>query len=131
MKVEPSAADLLDIARATILEEIAPHLPEARRYTALMAANALAIAGRDCAAPDAAPAEIARIAALLADWTPAGDPARDLRDGSARLAARIREGRFDEGEARQALLAHLHETTRSRLAVSNPRAMARDRKADA
>ncbi len=106
MKVEPSAADLLAIARATILAEIAPSLPEAKRYAALMAANALAIAGRDLAVPPDEPAEIARLAALL--------------------ARRIREGRFDEGEPRARLRAHLLETTRARLAVSNPRALARD-----
>jgi len=64
MKVEPSAADLLEIARAAILAEIAPSLPEAQRYAALMAANALAIAGRDLAAASTAAAEISRIAAL-------------------------------------------------------------------
>jgi hypothetical protein len=126
MKVEPSAADLLEIARATILAEIAPSLPETKRYAALMAANALAIAGRDLAAGRTAPAEIARLAALLGDWTPPGDEAWALREGTALLARRIREGRFDEGDARARLRAHLLEATRSRLAVSNPRALSRD-----
>ena len=126
MKVEPSAADLLGIARATILAEIAPALPEAKRYGALMAANALAIAARELAAPGDAAAELARIAALLPDWKPGECAAGALREGTARLAARVREGRFDEGPARDALLAHLRETARARLAVSNPRALARD-----
>ncbi|HEX4944636.1 MAG TPA: DUF6285 domain-containing protein [Usitatibacteraceae bacterium] len=126
MKVEPSAADLLDIARATILAQVAPSLPEAQRYAALMAANALAIAARDLAAQTTAAAEIARIVALLAGWTPAGDESTALREGTALLATRIRAGRYDEGEARQRLLEHLRETTRARLAVSNPRAMARE-----
>ena len=125
MKVEPSAADLLDIARTTILSEIAPALPEAARYAALMAANALAIAGRELAAAATGPAEVARIGALLGDWTPTADPQSDLREATARLAARIREGRYDEGAARLRLFEHLRETTRSRLAVSNPKALAR------
>jgi Domain of unknown function (DUF6285) len=125
MKVEPSAADLLEIARAAILAEIAPALPESQRYAALMAANALAIAGRELAAPAAATDEIARLAALLPDWKPTGDESRDLREGTALLAARIRAGEFGEGEPRTRLLAHLRESTRSRLAVSNPRALAR------
>jgi hypothetical protein len=126
MKVEPSAADLLEIARATILAEIAPSLPEPRRYAALMAANALAIAGRDLVAERTAPAEMASLAALLGDWTPPADEATALREGTALLAGRIREGRFDEGDARARLRAHLLEATRSRLAVSNPRALSRD-----
>ena len=129
MKVEPAAPDLLAIARTTILEQIAPALPEPQRYAALMAANALAIAGRDLAAPPTAGAEIARIASLLPDWTPPpGDEAGALREGTARLAAAIRQGRYDEGEARSRLLEHLRETTRARLAVSNPRALAREQR---
>ena len=123
MKVEPSAAELLGIARATILSEIAPALPEGQRYCALMAANALAIAGRDLAAPDAGAAELARVAALLPG--PGGGTAA-LREATAHLAKAIREGRYDEGEARASLLAHLRRTVRERLAVSNPRALSRD-----
>ena len=126
MKVEPSSRDLLEIARATLLAEIAPALPEAQRYGALMAANALAIAGREIAAPDAGPAELARLAALLPGWTPPGDGPEALREGTARLAARIREGAFDDGAARDSLIAHLRETVRARLAISNPRALARE-----
>jgi Domain of unknown function (DUF6285) len=123
VKVEPSAAELLEIARATILSEIAPALPEGQRYAALMAANALAIAGRDLAATDASAAELARVSALLPG--PGGGTAA-LREATAHLAKAIREGRFDEGEARASLLAHLRRTVRERLAVSNPRALDRD-----
>lgn len=130
MKVEPAAADLLAIARDTILAEIVPSLPGPQRYAALMAANALAIASRDLAAPDDAAAERARIAALLPGWKAPEDDAPALREGTARLAARIREGRFDEGPAREALLAHLRETVRGRLAVSNPRALSRNERTE-
>lgn len=125
MKVEPSARDLLEIARATLVAEIAPALPEAQRYGALMAANALAIAGRELAASDDSATETARLAALLPGWSPAGDGPEILREGTARLAARIRAGAFDEDPDREALLAHLRETVRARLATSNPRALAR------
>ena len=126
MKVEPAAAELLEIARATILAEIAPALPEGQRYAALMAANALAIAGRDLAAPDAGAGELARLAALLPGFAPAGGADAALREATARLAKAIREGRFDAGEARASLLAHLRQTVRERLSVSNPRALVRD-----
>jgi hypothetical protein len=124
MKTEPGAADLIEIARAAIVAELVPALPEDRRYTALMAANALAIAARDLAAPAGDGAEAARIAELLGDRGPA-EGAADPREGSARLAARIRDGAFDEGEPRARLLAHLRATTAARLAVSNPRALKR------
>jgi len=114
MKVEPSAAALLEIARTAILSDIAPALSEAQRYAALMAANALAIAGRDLAAEDAGATELAGIAALLPDWSPESGAPDALREGTARLAARIREGRFDEGPARTRLLEHLRETVRAR-----------------
>jgi hypothetical protein len=124
MKVEPAAADLIAIAREAILAEIAPSLPEAKRYVALMAANALAIAARDLA-PPADGAEAARLASLLGERETADTP-ESLREATAALAGRIREGRFDEGEARSRLLAHLSAVTRARLAVSNPKALSRD-----
>ena len=125
MKVEPSAADLLDIARATILADVAPSLPEDKRYAALMAANALAIAGRELAAPDSTAAEFARIRELLPESAPPGNDRTALREATSRLARAVREGRFDEGEPRMRLLAHLRECVRAQLAVSNPRALAR------
>jgi hypothetical protein len=126
VKVEPGAADLLEIARATILADVAPSLPEDKRYAALMAANALAIAGREIAASDSTAAELARIGALLPEPAPPGDDRTAIREATSRLARAIREGRFDEGEPRTRLLAHLRECVRARLAVSNPRALARD-----
>jgi len=125
MKVEPSARDLLEVARAALLDDLVASLPESSRYAALMVANALSIAGRDLAAPAAAQDEIARIKALVPDWKPPGTEEAALLEGTARLAARIREGRFDEGEARARLLEHLRVTTRARLAVSSPKALAR------
>jgi len=119
MKVEPSAADLIEIARAAIVADLVPALPDERRYAALMAANALAIAARDLAAPADDGGETASIAVLLGA-EPAGS-----REGNARLAARIREGAFDEGEPRAKLLAYLRAATAARLAVSNPRALKR------
>jgi len=125
VKVEPSAADLLDIARATLLADVAPSLPEEKRYAALMAANALAIAGRELAAPDSTAAELARLEDLVPGGAPPGEASTALREANARLARAIREGRFDGGESRARLLAHLRQCVRSRLAVSNPRALAR------
>lgn len=126
MKVEPSARELLEVARAALLDDLVPSLPESKRYAALMVANALAIAGRDLDSPASAAAEIARIAGLVPDWNPPACEETALREGTARLAALVREGRFDEGEARARILEHLRETVRARLAVSSPRTLARE-----
>ena len=52
----PTAGELLAIARQRFQEDILPHLPEARRYTALMIANVMGIAEREaeCRAGDEA-----------------------------------------------------------------------------
>lgn len=125
MKVEPAAGDLLATARATLLEEVVPALAGPQRYAALMVANALAIAGRDLAAAGEARAELARLGDLLGDGTESGDQAGDLREATARLARRIRAGEYADGTARARLLACLRESTRARLAVSNPKALSR------
>ena len=47
MNDRPDATELLAIARRTLLDELLPRLPEELRYTALMIANAMAIASRE------------------------------------------------------------------------------------
>lgn len=93
----PDAAELLAVARKTLLEELVPALPEEKRYQALMIANALAIAGRALAAP----------------------PAEDLA-GLEALAGEIRAGQHD-GDA--ALHARLLRWAEARTAVANPKAL--------
>lgn len=118
MIVEPGARDLIETARAALVNEVIPMLPADQRYAALMAANALAISARALAAPETGAAELARIAALLGR----GDR-ESLAEATRTLAARIREGDFDAGPERERLLDHLRATTRERLAVSNPKAI--------
>ena len=45
MRPKPAAAELLEIARKTLRGDLLAALPEALRYQALMAANAIAIVG--------------------------------------------------------------------------------------
>ena len=118
MKVEPGARELLEAARAALVNEVVPQLPADKRYAALMAANAIAISMRELDGPRGDVAEHERLGPLLG--IAAGD---SLVEANRQLAARIRAGAFDEGEARAALLRHLEATTRERLAVSNPRAL--------
>ena len=126
MNDRPNAAELLKAARDAFSAELLPALPEALRYTALMVANALAIAERELAAGDTAGrAECERLCRLLPECS-APVAAEGLSDVLARynrrLAKDIRAGRFD-GEQRGPLLEHLSETTEEKLAVSNPRAL--------
>ena len=120
----PDGQNLLETARKVFIAEIVPALPAGSRYTALMIANAMAIAQREIAAGDAPlAAECERLRALLSEpsATPAGAALRSVLGGyNRRLAAEIRAGRFD-GEDRAALLEHLRRTTEEKLAVSNPK----------
>ena len=126
MNDRPNAAELLKAAREAFSAELLPALPEALRYTALMVANAIAIAERELTGGDtAARAEHERLRRLLPECS-ASVAAAGLSDVLARynqrLAEDIRAGRFD-GEQRGALLQHLRVTTGEKLAVSNPKAL--------
>lgn len=123
MKSRPCAPDLLAIARDTFAAEILPKLPESARYTALMIANALAIARREIEVGEAPlRAELDRLRELYPD-VPRDVPASALRETvarySRRLAHDIRAGRYDACPA--PLRGHLRATTIEKLRVSNPR----------
>lgn len=126
MNNRPNASELLAIARAIFTAEILPALPKKLRYSALMIANALAIARREIEAGDAPlRAEFERLTMLLSEIprevTGEALPAA-LADYNRRLASQIRAGRFDR-EERAVLLEHLRKTTEEKLAVSNPKAL--------
>ena len=126
MNDRPDAAELLAIARATLLDKLLPRLADDLRYDALMIANAMAIAWREHAAGNAAAqAELARLRELFSERSkPASGAALEtaLADYNRRLAAAIRAGRFDDKD-RAALLDHLAQTAAAELAISNPRAL--------
>ena len=126
MNDRPDAQDLLAIARETYVREILPELPERLRYTALMIANAMAIAQRWVAAGDqAAHAELKRLQALLPEAIGESEGTAlhaILAAYNLRLVREIRAGRFD-GAERGELLQHLRRTTEEKLAVSNPKGL--------
>ena len=117
MKVEPGGAELLRLARDTLLEELLPQLPRESHYAARMAANAVAIVARELegAAGDDAD-ELARIESLLPESKGHG-----LVEANRMLAAAVRAGRFDHPPAQRALDEHLRLATEARLAVSSPK----------
>ena len=95
----PDGAALLAVARATLLEDLLPELPPARRYDALMIANAMAMARRE-----------------LEARSPANE-----RGALKHLASELRAGKRDgDQETYRALL----ESCVGRVRVSQPRALA-------
>lgn len=126
MNNRPNAQELLAIARDTFAAEILPALPEKRRYTGLMIANAMAIALREIEAGEApARAEFDRFRELFSEPSRplAGEALNAALAGyNLRLAKEIRAGRFD-GRERAAMLEHLRRTAAEKLAVSNPKAL--------
>lgn len=124
----PDGAELLEAARRHLLDELLPLLPEDRRLDVLMIANAMAIAGREMRAGDAALREaLARLAALydetLSPTLTETEAQAALSRLDRRLADDIRAGAFDAGPKRAALLAHLRATTRARVAITNPKVL--------
>lgn len=125
MKCSPEASGLLAIARETFIAQLLPALPENVRYTALMVANAMAIARRDIETGEAsARAELRRLRVLFSEASSEPD-ANQLRgtvaDYNRRLVQAIRAGRYDSDNA--ALLEHLRRTIEEKLAISNPKAL--------
>jgi hypothetical protein len=131
MNDRPDARNLLETARSAFIAEILPGLAGGSRYTALMIANAMAIAEREIAAGDAPlKAEGERLRALLPELAATASGAAlhvELTGYNRRLIEAIHAGRFD-GEGRAALLAHLRRTTEAKLAVSNPKLLASQHK---
>lgn len=124
----PDGAELLDAARRHLLDELLPLLPEDRRLDVLMIANAMAIAGREMRSGDPALREaLARLAALYDEAVPPALPDEEARATVSRLNRRlaedIRAGVFDGGAKHAAVLAHLHATTRTRVAITNPKVL--------
>jgi hypothetical protein len=119
MTIRPDASELLAIARQTLLDELLPQLPANLRYQALMVANAMAIAGRECVnGEQAQAAEVDRMAELL-DEAPA--TSADVRRALCRA---IRQGDFDTpGDEQERLLSALSAITRARLSISNPKVL--------
>jgi hypothetical protein len=124
MNDRPDATELLEIARRTLLDDVLPRLPDDLRYSALMIANAMAIAAREHAAGDTdAIAELARLQGLYGEpqQALAGSALRTALSGyNRRLAADIRAGRCDGWLG---LRGHLAQTTADKVTVANPKAL--------
>ncbi len=124
MRDKPTAAELLAIARETLLRELLPHSGDSQRYNALMVGAAMAIAAREAEAGDRAlVAERDALAALYGEAGAADEPLEAaLGRLNRRFAADLRAGAFDAPGARQAAaLRLLREATMAKLMECNPK----------
>jgi hypothetical protein len=124
MNDRPDATELLEVARRTLLDDVLPRLPDDLRYSALMIANAMAIAAREHTAGDTdASTELVRLQELYGEPQPAlaGKALRTaLSSYNQRLAADIRSGHCDGWAG---LRDHLTRTSTDKLTIANPKAL--------
>ncbi len=130
MQDRPTRHELLDAVLRFIEEELVPDLEGRRKFLARVSANVLRIVDREIVNE---PAHLARewagLDGLLGPEPMPAEPAA-ARGAAARrsetLCARIRAGEADAGPLREALLAHLRETVREKVSVSDPGLLERD-----
>ena len=126
MNDRPTAAELIDAVRGYLEKELLPSLTDARlRFQTLVAANVLAVAGRELATEvEYLEEEWVLLDALLG---PAEKPARakEMRPAVERrnrqLCERIRAGEFDEPGRTRELLRALRRVVVRKLEVANPK----------
>lgn len=126
MQDRPDALELLNAVRVFLEEQVVPALEGTLQFHARVAANVLAIVGREITfGEDALRSEWSRLGALLGETAPASERGADLagaiRDRNEVLAARIRAGDADTGAWRADVLAHLRATSTERLTIANPK----------
>lgn len=123
MRNRPDAADLLRIARDTLLSELLDALPEERHYAMRMAANALAMAAREAESGEVDLVKELRLLSELYGEDVVQAAGANLRERIAKMNKRfardIRDGIFD-GACAQGVQALLMDQIRARLRISNP-----------
>lgn len=112
MRDQPTAADLLETARAALMEKLLPALPADKRYTAHLIGAAMAIAAREAEAGGAAEDGERR---ALSDLMAAEGSLETLNRA---FATAIREGRFDT--ERETAYRLLNQATRAKVLENNP-----------
>jgi len=120
MQDRPTHDELLAAVERFLRDDVMPNIEGARAFHARVAANAIGIVRRELALEDEQLArEWAGLAALLGPAAPAATRVA-LRDAIARrnadLCERIRAGDIDD-----AVVAHVTQTVRDKLLVTNPK----------
>ncbi|MCS6924766.1 MAG: DUF6285 domain-containing protein [Candidatus Binatia bacterium] len=124
MQDRPTVPELLTAVARFLDEEVVPHLEGSRQFYARVAANLLRVALRELETEEVhLTAEWERLQALL---PPAERPTTQaalraaIRQRTEELCERIRAGEADAGPYRERVLAHLRETVKEKLLVSQP-----------
>jgi hypothetical protein len=121
----PSIEELVDAVRGFLEKDAIPALDGTAKFHARVAANVLAIVGRELALePAHLTAEWQRLDALLGpEAMPVDYPAlrAAVRARTETLCERIRAGDADDGPWRQAVVEHVRATVGEKLVIANPR----------
>ena len=127
MQDRPTARELLEAVRLFLEDDVVPALDGPARFHARVAANVLAIVGRELEGEEATlVAEWTRLATLLGRQS-ATPPERLVALRTAvgelteELCARIRRGDADASPFRAAARAAVTTSVAEKLAVANPR----------
>lgn len=124
MQDRPTSDELLAAVERFLDEEIVPNVQGARGFHARVAANVIRIVRRELAAEEEQlAAEWAGLNHILGAASPPEDREawrRAISERTAALCERIRQGEADAGPFRDAVWAHVRETVRRKLQVSNP-----------
>ncbi len=121
MKQRPGADALLDVALATLQENLLPKLSGRQKFEAAMIARAIAVARQELATVEASSAsERAGLARLYG-----GEVAGDIAQLRRKLAADIRARTFKPGTPEETrLVDHLLDITASELRITNTKYLA-------
>lgn len=115
----PGGPDLLAFAAKVLRTEILAHVPPEKKLETLMVLRAMAIAERECRAPDPATQTGRALSAFYGGGEEGSDP-ETAAALSGRLAADIRAGACDPAERARAVHALLLEDVTARLRIANP-----------
>jgi hypothetical protein len=127
MQDRPTARELLEAVRRFLESQVIPASTGGRQFHARVAANVLAIVGRELEhEEETLVAEWTRLSGLVGSGG-AAPPVRmqALRDAvralTAQLAERIQRGDADVGDFARAVRAHVRATVTEKLRVANPK----------
>jgi len=126
MNDRPTAAELIDAVRGYLEKELLPALTDARlRFQTLVAANVLAVAGRELTMEAESLAEEWRLLDTLLGPVVKPASTTELRGAvqgrNREVCQRIRAGDFDEAERSRELARALRQIVVRKLEVANPR----------
>ena len=129
MTDRPTAAELVEAVHHLLGTEVVPALTDARlRFQTLVAANVLAIVGRELATADAdlrlAWDRLAAIVGVRDAALQSGEWSAAVRQLNDELCRRIRAGDYDEPSRFRNLLNQLRPLVVRKLEIANPRFLA-------